>query len=46
MGKFRNVVVHQYEKMELAIVVLILHKNLDDFGKYKKAMNNYLSLKK
>lgn len=43
MAKFRNVVVHQYEKMEPSIVVSILHKNLDDFEKYKKAIVKYLS---
>jgi len=44
MAKFRNVVVHQYEKIEPTIVVSILHKNLDDFEKYKKAIIKYLSL--
>jgi len=44
MAKFRNVVVHQYEKTEPSIVVSILHKNLDDFEKYKKAIVKYLSL--
>jgi uncharacterized protein YutE (UPF0331/DUF86 family) len=44
MAKFRNVVVHQYEKIEPLIVVSILHKNLDDFEKYKKAIVKYLSL--
>ncbi|MEW6418604.1 MAG: DUF86 domain-containing protein [Nitrospirota bacterium] len=43
MAKFRNVVVHQYEKIEPSIVVSILHKNLDDFEKYKKAIVKYLS---
>ncbi|NWF75438.1 MAG: DUF86 domain-containing protein [Nitrospirae bacterium] len=38
MAKFRNVVVHQYEKIEPSIVVSILHKNLEDFEKYKKAI--------
>jgi uncharacterized protein YutE (UPF0331/DUF86 family) len=44
MAKFRNIVVHQYEKIEPTIVVSILHKNLDDFEKYKKAIIKYLSL--
>ena len=43
MAKFRNVVVHQYEKIDPAIVVSILRKNLVDFGKYQKAIINYLS---
>ncbi len=41
--KFRNVVVHQYEKIDPAIVVSILHKNLSDFEKYKKAIVKYLA---
>ena len=43
MAKFRNVVVHQYEKIDPSIVVSILHKNLDDFEKYKRAIIKYLS---
>jgi len=43
MAKFRNIVVHQYEKIEPSIVVSILHKNLDDFEKYKRAIIKYLS---
>lgn len=46
MAKFRNVVVHQYEKIDSVIVISILHKNLGDFGKYKKSIINYLSLEK
>lgn len=38
MAKFRNIIVHQYEKIDPAIVVSILHKNLDDFERYKKAI--------
>ena len=44
MARFRNVVVHQYEKIDPAIVVSILHNNLKDFETYKKAMIKYLSL--
>jgi uncharacterized protein YutE (UPF0331/DUF86 family) len=43
MAKFRNVVVHQYETIDPMIVVSILHKNLRDFEKYKKAIIKYLS---
>jgi uncharacterized protein YutE (UPF0331/DUF86 family) len=43
MAKFRNVVVHQYEKVDPAIVVSILHRHLGDFEKYKKAIIKYLS---
>ena len=38
MAKFRNIIVHQYEKTDPAIVVSILHKNLGDFEKFKKAI--------
>lgn len=44
MAKFRNVIVHQYEKIDPEIVVSILHKNLIDFEKYKKAIVKYLAL--
>ena len=43
MAKFRNVVVHQYEKIDPSIVVSILHRHLVDFEKYKKAIIKYLS---
>ncbi len=38
MAKFRNLIVHQYEKIDPAIVVSILHKNLKDFEKYRNAI--------
>jgi uncharacterized protein YutE (UPF0331/DUF86 family) len=44
MAKFRNVVVHQYERIDPTIVVSILHKNLPDFKRFKKAIIKYLSL--
>ncbi len=43
MAKFRNVVIHQYEKIDPGIVVGILHRNLTDFERYKKAILRYLS---
>ena len=43
MAKFRNIVVHQYEKIDPVIVVSILRKNLIDFEKYKKAIIDYLT---
>jgi len=43
MSKFRNVIVHQYEGIDPAIVVSILHKNLADFEKYKKAVLKILT---
>jgi uncharacterized protein YutE (UPF0331/DUF86 family) len=38
MAKFRNIVVHQYEQIDPSIVIRILHKNLGDFEKYRKAI--------
>jgi uncharacterized protein YutE (UPF0331/DUF86 family) len=31
MAKFRNIIVHQYEKVDTEIVIMILRKHLDDF---------------
>ena len=42
MAKFRNVVVHQYETVDAAIVILVLRKHLDDFIKFKDAILAYL----
>jgi len=43
MAKFRNIFVHQYETIDPTIVVSILHRNLRDFEKYKKAIIKYFS---
>jgi uncharacterized protein YutE (UPF0331/DUF86 family) len=45
MAKFRNVVVHQYESVDAEIVILVLHKHLVDFTKYRDAVLAYLSSK-
>ncbi|MGB9735858.1 MAG: type VII toxin-antitoxin system HepT family RNase toxin [bacterium] len=42
MAKFRNVVVHQYEKVDAEIIVTILRKSLNDFVVFKNAIINYL----
>lgn len=42
ISKFRNVIVHQYEKIDPAIVISILHGNLTDFKKYKNAIVKYI----
>ncbi len=42
MAKFRNVVIHQYEKVDPRIVVTIFQKNLSDFDRYKKAIIRFL----
>lgn len=42
MAKFRNIVVHNYDKVDTSIVVTILRKHLDDFSTYKNAIINML----
>ena len=36
MAKFRNIVVHNYDRVDEAIVVSILHDHLEDFTAFKK----------
>ena len=43
---FRNIVVHQYDKVDAEIVVGILKNNLKDFSVYKDAIINFLKLQK
>jgi uncharacterized protein YutE (UPF0331/DUF86 family) len=38
MAKFRNIVVHQYESVDTAIVIMILRKHLDDFLVFRDAV--------
>jgi len=42
MAKFRNIVVHHYDKVDAEIVVGILKKDLKDFKSYKDAIINFL----
>ena len=42
MAKFRNYVVHHYDKIDPDIVVNILHKHLDDFEKFESSVIRYL----
>ena len=42
MAKFRNVVVHDYDRVDAEIVIGILRKNLDDFTKFKDAVVSFL----
>ena len=42
MAKFRNVVVHDYDRVDAEIVIGILRKNLDDFTKFKVAVVSFL----
>ena len=40
--KFRNIIVHDYDKVDSEIVVAILKKDLNDFSEYKKAILVFL----
>ena len=42
MAKFRNIIVHHYDKVDAEIVVGILKKDLKDFMSYKDAIVNFL----
>ena len=42
MAKFRNIVVHHYDKVDAEIVVEILKKDLRDFKSYKDAIISFL----
>lgn len=42
MAKFRNLIVHRYDRIDDAIIVGILKKDLNDFVKYKNAIVNIL----
>lgn len=44
MAKFRNIVVHNYDKVDAEIVIGILRKRLDDFIHYKNAIVEYIKL--
>ena len=42
MAKFRNIVVHHYDKVDPEIVVGILRKHLKDFSAYRETIINTL----
>ena len=44
MARFRNIVVHQYDKVDEAIVIGILRNNLDDFTAYRDTILRVLDL--
>ena len=46
MAKFRNIVVHDYDKVDAEIVVGILKKNLKDFVDYKDAIIRFIEADK
>jgi uncharacterized protein YutE (UPF0331/DUF86 family) len=46
MAKFRNVVVHHYDKVDAEIVVGILIKDLKDFRGFRESIVNFLKAEK
>ena len=42
MAQFRNIVVHQYDKIDSEIVIGILQRDINDFIAYKEAIISYL----
>ena len=42
MAKFRNIIVHHYDKVDTQIIIGILKKDLKDFSAYKDAIINIL----
>jgi len=46
MAKFRNIVVHHYDKVDAEIVIGILRRNLADFSRYKDAIIRFLESSK
>lgn len=42
MAKFRNIVVHHYDKVDAEIVIGILKRDLKDFKGYRDAIVNFL----
>jgi len=45
MAKFRNIIVHDYGKIDAGIVIGVLNKNLNDFEGFKEAIIGYLKTK-
>ena len=42
ISKFRNVIVHHYDRVDAEIVIGILRKRINDFNRYRDAIVNYL----
>ena len=42
ISKFRNVIVHNYDRVDAEIVVDILRNQIDDFNKYRDAIITWL----
>lgn len=42
MVSFRNILVHDYTRVDEKIMIDILHNHLDDFGKFMNYINKWL----
>lgn len=42
MARFRNIIVHNYDKLDQTIILDILKKNLEDFMKYRDSILKWL----
>jgi uncharacterized protein YutE (UPF0331/DUF86 family) len=42
ISKFRNVIVHNYDRVDAEVVVGILRKRMNDFNRFKDAVLNWL----
>ena len=42
MTKFRNIIVHDYDKVDTEVVTAILKKDLNDFVEYKNTILEFL----
>lgn len=46
MSKFRNIIVHGYEKIEPAYVVKVLQKDLKDFDRFAEGIVKFIEHEK
>ena len=44
MARFRNIIVHNYDKLDQTIILDILKKNLEDFMKYRDSILKWLAI--
>jgi len=42
ISKFRNVIVHHYDRVDAEIVIDILRNRIDDFNRYRDAIISWL----
>jgi len=44
MARFRNIIVHNYDKLDQTIILDILKKNLEDFTRYRDSILKWLAI--